>query len=288
MPNTHEQERRRARTLREKTKREALQAQGIATYDPAARKANYAREKELRAARGLTHADKYSEADKQKKRARYLENKALLASLRVEMGGVCVECGHKGRLEFDHVDPKTKLFPLARACLRSEEAIRAEAAKCRLLCRKCHWKNTSEQHANETIKHPRRTEPSTGILKRCSDCKTEKDLADFYKSEHEAHGRKSICRICDNGRAKNRFAKGKLYIESKKTSCVECGATEGLEFDHVRGEKSIEVSSMSGHALAAIDVEIAKCDVVCVDCHMARTEARGQLRGRPSAKRVAT
>jgi Helix-turn-helix domain len=65
--------------------------------------------------------------------------KALLV---FEAGGECKLCGYNrymGALEFHHLDPSTKSFPLsAHGCTRSIEALRAEAAKCVLLCANCH------------------------------------------------------------------------------------------------------------------------------------------------------
>ena len=53
-------------------------------------------------------------------------------------GQVCVMCGGGERLVFHHVDPATKCFNVGNADTRSEVAIRAEVAKCIILCRSCH------------------------------------------------------------------------------------------------------------------------------------------------------
>ena len=59
-----------------------------------------------------------------------------------EAGGCCVLCGYSespGALQFHHVDPATKSFSLGAAGLtRSLAKARAEAAKCVLLCARCH------------------------------------------------------------------------------------------------------------------------------------------------------
>ncbi len=59
-----------------------------------------------------------------------------------EAGGKCQICGYDrylGALQFHHLDPSTKSFSLSlRGCTRSMVELRAEAAKCQLLCANCH------------------------------------------------------------------------------------------------------------------------------------------------------
>ena len=59
-----------------------------------------------------------------------------------EAGGRCVLCGYdrySGALHFHHVEPGDKEFGVsARGRARSIARLRAEAAKCVLLCSNCH------------------------------------------------------------------------------------------------------------------------------------------------------
>jgi 5-methylcytosine-specific restriction endonuclease McrA len=59
-----------------------------------------------------------------------------------EAGGCCRICGYDrygGALHFHHLDPAQKEFGIARrGFTRSFAAMRAEAAKCVLLCSNCH------------------------------------------------------------------------------------------------------------------------------------------------------
>jgi len=58
-----------------------------------------------------------------------------------EAGGRCRLCGYHrciAALEFHHRDPAAKEFSLSRRGARSIERLRAEAAKCVLLCSNCH------------------------------------------------------------------------------------------------------------------------------------------------------
>ena len=60
---------------------------------------------------------------------------------------------------------------------------------------------------------------------------------------------------------------------------MDCGdryPTCAMDLDHVRGEKAYKVSEAVYRApnLDSVRVEIAKCDVVCANCHRIRTKAR--------------
>lgn len=63
-------------------------------------------------------------------------------TLIAEAGGACVLCGYsncEAALQFHHVEPEHKAFHLSlRGITRSWAEVRAEAAKCVLLCATCH------------------------------------------------------------------------------------------------------------------------------------------------------
>ena len=105
------------------------------------------------------YAEEHWDAIKARKRARWVEKSArVCAALRRRRrefklaavdaaGGKCNRCGfdNPGALEFHHKDPNEKQYEVAR-CLDwasqggslSGERLRAELAKCELLCRNCH------------------------------------------------------------------------------------------------------------------------------------------------------
>jgi hypothetical protein len=64
------------------------------------------------------------------------------------------------------------------------------------------------------------------------------------------------------------------------SGCVDCGYNEHvfvLQFDHVRGEKLFNVSiGCYKRGWAAIMEEVAKCEVVCANCHLVRSATRGE------------
>ena len=61
------------------------------------------------------------------------------------------------------------------------------------------------------------------------------------------------------------------------TGCIDCGNKNPivLDFDHLK-DKKYNVSRMihDGFSWAAIKKEIAKCEVVCANCHRIRTHER--------------
>jgi hypothetical protein len=70
----------------------------------------------------------------------------------------------------------------------------------------------------------------------------------------------------------------KRLSEIKEASgCVDCGAKNHiiLDFDHLH-DKKYNISRMihDGFSWAAIKKEIAKCEVVCANCHRIRTYNR--------------
>lgn len=206
--------------------------------------------------------------------------RTLLDQLLIQLGGVCSEpgCGATTTLQFAHLDPSTKLFNVADSSNSQISFARviAEAAKCRLLCRRHHVAETRRQHADGSIranKGARVTERKLGVQKTCSFCKASKDLSEFSPVQG-SYGRQSACRDCLRAYTQRRVEENRAYVNSRKIACVVCGKTDGLEFDHVRGVKFKEVSAMLSYARSRIDAEIEKCDVVCPEHHMERTERR--------------
>lgn len=83
----------------------------------------------------------------------------------------------------------------------------------------------------------------------------------------------------------------KAFIDSLKAGkpCVDCARNLPLvcmDFDHVRGEKVASVSQMVSCAEASILAEVAKCDLVCANCHRVRTEQRRGRSNSPYRKAI--
>lgn len=75
------------------------------------------------------------------------------------LGSHCVKCGVGGRLQFDHIDPSSKIANISELLSSSFSVFMAELKKCQLLCWPCHNEKTladngrtkaSEQHGTLT------------------------------------------------------------------------------------------------------------------------------------------
>lgn len=70
------------------------------------------------------------------------------------------------------------------------------------------------------------------------------------------------------------------YIKEikERNPCMDCKVAYPyymMDFDHVRGRKQANVAELIGTlSKKRIDEEIAKCEVVCSNCHRARTHIR--------------
>jgi hypothetical protein len=80
---------------------------------------------------------------------------------------------------------------------------------------------------------------------------------------------------------KNQRSKLRRLIEElKSVPCTDCGIlypTYIMDFDHCRGTKSFTISvhlSTKNPTESTLRAEIAKCDVVCANCHRHRTWMR--------------
>lgn len=90
---------------------------------------------------------------------------------------------------------------------------------------------------------------------------------------------------CDRNRTKLRAQdlarreKAKAHIIAcKSVPCRDCKKGFGphvMDFDHIRGKKIANIGSGRFHgSMKALKKEIAKCDVVCANCHREREHKR--------------
>ena len=184
----------------------------------------------------------YKNEEKQKasQKKYYLENKAKYVEERkirrrrnkeyVEsLKTQCSSCGldDKMCLDFHHLDSKFKNVSQLVNDATTLEKIKCEIDKCDVLCANCHKKH----HLAEEL--------SDGS-----------DWVGFNKS---------------------RIEKRKWFIDLiLNSNCINCNEHDRrcLEFHHLR-DKLFEISYLitSGHSLNFLKEEIAKCEILCSNCH---------------------
>lgn len=91
---------------------------------------------------------KRSQAAQERHRAKLLDVKKHLQSL---LGGRCLRCGIDDHrlLDFDHIDPLTKVMNISAKLHLNIETLKKEIEKCQLLCANCHRLKTIEQHEHD-------------------------------------------------------------------------------------------------------------------------------------------
>jgi hypothetical protein len=99
-----------------------------------------------------------------------------------------------------------------------------------------------------------------------------------YKREHYAANRERY--IANAHRRKQAIAleRAALLIEFfRERPCIDCGESDPmvLEFDHLADKRFNIAKGLRTHSWQAVLDEIAKCEVVCANCHRRRTAHRG-------------
>jgi hypothetical protein len=139
-------------------------------------------------------------------------------------------------LEFDHVGPKrAEVGKLVREAYRLDR-IKAEIENCELVCANCHRRRTASRARSWRVDPTWRMSRSNRPLR----ARNLLFLLDYLRAE----------------------------------PCVDCGEADPvvLDFDHV-GEKRWGVVQLAGRecSLAALEREIAECEIRCANCHRRRT-----------------
>lgn len=99
-----------------------------------------------------------------------------MANFRAYLGNKCAQCQKSDELEFDHIDPATKLFTIGQRWDYAWGKMKTELDKCQLLCKTCH---RAKSIAMSRVNHgyPR----LANRLCTCPDCKAR---ANSYRREH--------------------------------------------------------------------------------------------------------
>src|SRR5438034_8725314 len=107
---------------------------------------------------------------------------------------------------------------------------------------------------------------------------------EYYRKNRDVQ-KARLLRNASARRADNRM-RAIEYL--KAHPCVDCAETDivVLQFDHLRDKKTdVTVLITSGATWAAIEREIAKCEIRCANCHRLETARRyARAKGRRNAK----
>ena len=139
-------------------------------------------------------------------------------------------------------------------------------------------------------------------FRRCPRCGEEKEPSSFLLRRNRNGKRDHLCRPCRSAYGKEHYAANRSrYIEQAAANkrklrlvrtrflidyfashpCIDCGEADPvvLEFDHLR-DKSFSIGqAVHNRNWQSIVEEMAKCEVVCANCHRRRTaRRRGALR----------
>lgn len=133
-------------------------------------------------------------------------------------------------------------------------------------------------------------------MKKCSKCLEEKDFSEFHFKNKTKDKLQSHCKCCQKLQSYNQYrkdvtkSKSRMKLNAQRnfeetvkyivsllqdTCCKICGEQDilVLEFHHKDPlTKKYNVCMMIGkHTLLAVKREIAKCEVLCANCHRKET-----------------
>lgn len=135
-------------------------------------------------------------------------------------------------------------------------------------------------------------------MRTCGRCKEEKSPEEFAWRRKAQGQRDNYCRPCRTAYKHEHYVRHRQrYIDSahrrterivaertaylvsffREHPCVDCGEGDPLvlEFDHLREKQFGIGKGMRERPWQDVLAEIAKCDVVCANCHRRRTNRRG-------------
>ena len=136
-------------------------------------------------------------------------------------------------------------------------------------------------------------------MKQCQACKELLPTDEFNKNKAKKDGLQPRCRKCHNEDSRRYYSENKEYHleyigikkreniallkqevrKAKSVPCLDCGVEYPpyvMDFDHVRGDKLGNISSLIHNSISiqTLRDEIAKCDIVCSNCHRERSFSR--------------
>lgn len=138
----------------------------------------------------------------------------------------------------------------------------------------------------------------SGEIKVCTQCGLAQPIENFSVRNRAKGTRQAACKNCQNEYVRNHYQTYRLkYIKKARVRtieqirinnefmieylsnhpCLDCGEQDiiVLEFDHLRDKiADVSVLARGGYSLEKLKQEVAKCEVVCANCHRRRTAKR--------------
>lgn len=128
-------------------------------------------------------------------------------------------------------------------------------------------------------------------MRKCKDCEIEKDESEFHKKRES---RQSYCKDCQNARTRQHYQDNKdaykkrakdrdkklraeLAVYKESHPCADCKQfypSYVMDFDHLRDKKFGVSQKFTRFSADEVWEEIAKCELVCANCHRIRTHVR--------------
>ena len=133
------------------------------------------------------------------------------------------------------------------------------------------------------------------VVKRCPRCGETKTYSEFHRSRRRRDGVQSICRSCrafiDHERYERRCggtrARRRLWERGRRDwlltlktgrPCADCARLfppQVLQWDHLPGHPKLgDISTLNWLSRQQVLEEVAKCELVCANCHAIRTFER--------------
>jgi hypothetical protein len=250
--------------------------------------------------------DKKYYLEKNKKNNKAFMERRFAWYLKQKQGKKCKNCGNDDPLilEFHHRASEEKIAAVSDLVnnYRPKDIILAEIAKCDLLCGNCHMLETIVDQNSWRSKG----EPTEKLIEKLKVEMNAISLGDLEEARLHVENKFEPCNQCNSKnnpcqkctiwisktiyarRARTRFglrdriasmrAKLIAYQALTKEGCKDCAHDDWrvLQFDHISDDKSFDIGEAIGKSIKPerLMAEIAKCEVVCVNCHKRRTAQR--------------
>lgn len=166
-------------------------------------------------------------------------------------------------------------------------------------CKECSASRQRAYNRDPAVIARRSSEPNRLGSKTCKECDVRKSKDEFYRSSHSADRLQTICKDCSSSQSQRYNAQPEIKTRSherdqirfkqfrgvtdaaKSVPCARCGGSFPvvvMDFHHRDpATKLFTVAAGNRRKLTDVIAEIAKCDVLCANCH--RIVEWGESRG---------